>query len=322
MTRIVVVMCLILIPAIILSGCEEGSTIIPPSTLTIAPPESPYLSATSTQIPPTATPFIPTEQPLLPTPTPLKYIVQPGDTLYGIALQNNISLDRLVSANPGVATSLLSVGTELVIPLSAEDDLTVPTPTPYQISISTPYCYSTQSGGSWCIVIAENNQAIPLENLSVAINIYTNNLNLVESHIAIPPLNYINPRQSLPLTTFIKNGLPDSYQANAVLLTSLPDEDYEPNTEIVKRVIEYSDDGKIATITGSINIREDDLKDTQLWIAAVAYNEGIPVGVRKWTSSDPLVPDKELEFEIKLYSLGPPIDGFKLFSELYKIDAD
>jgi hypothetical protein len=105
-----------------------------------------------------------------------------------------------------------------------------------------------------------------------------------------------------------------------VLLTALPDEDYEPNTEIANRVIEYSDNGKVATITGSIIIREDDPEDYQLWIAAVAYNDGIPVGVRKWISPETLVADEEVEFEIKLYSLGPPINGFKLFSELYKIN--
>jgi LysM repeat protein len=317
MVRKVLVLGVFLLSVFYLSGCEDANRELPLSTLTIAPPKNPYLSATRTPIPPTETAFIPTEQPLLPTPAPLKYSVQPGDTLYGIALQHNISLDRLVSANPGVETSLLSVGTELVIPLTDEDDLTIPTPTPYSITISEPYCFPSRSGGAWCIVLAENDQSIPLENLAVAVNIYNESLELVESHIAIPPLNYLMPGQSIPLTTYINDNLPESFQSNAVLLTSLPIEDFEPRTEITQQEIEFSDENSIVTITGTVIADGDDLKDHQVWIAAVGFSDGIPVGVRKWISSDTLVAEEELEFELILYSLGPPIDEIELLSELY-----
>ena len=45
-----------------------------------------------------------------------QYIVQPGDTLYGIAKQFGISLDALQAANPAVNPSVLSVGQPLSVP--------------------------------------------------------------------------------------------------------------------------------------------------------------------------------------------------------------
>jgi len=307
----------VLLAILFISSCNGGSPEPPQSTLTIAPPQNPYQSITRTPVPPTSTVSIPTEQPLLPTPTPFKHSVQPGDTLYGIALQYNISLDRLVSANPGIDTSLLSVGTELVIPFSDEDDLSVPTPTPFMIPISNPYCYPSRNDGAWCMVIAENDQAIPLENISVVINIYNSNKELINNYVAITPLNNLLPGQSLPLTAYIDDNLPDSYHSNAVLLTSLPSEDFEPRTEITQKFYQYREERTIAHITGSVMATGDNLKDTQVWIAAVAYSEGSPVGVRKWISSQDLDQEKEITFDLVLYSLGPTIDEIKLFSELY-----
>ncbi len=45
-----------------------------------------------------------------------QYIVQPGDTLYGIALQFGISVETLEAANPGVDAAALAVGQALTVP--------------------------------------------------------------------------------------------------------------------------------------------------------------------------------------------------------------
>lgn len=62
---------------------------------------------------PTATATLP------PSPTPYVYEVLPGDTLYGIALELDISVDALMGANNLVNADELSVGMLLTIP-SAE----------------------------------------------------------------------------------------------------------------------------------------------------------------------------------------------------------
>ena len=61
---------------------------------------------------PTATP-IPRPTP---TPTVTVYVVQPGDTLSGIATRFNLTLDDLVEANRIVDPDALQVGQEITIP--------------------------------------------------------------------------------------------------------------------------------------------------------------------------------------------------------------
>ncbi len=302
---------------IIVTSCSTGSQTSPISTLTIAPPLNPYQSKTSTPVNPTATVPLPTEQPLIPTATPFSHIVQPGDTLYGIALQYNISLDKLVSANPGVDTSLLSIGTELVIPFSDEDELSVPTPTPYQIPLTEPVCYPTKDDGIWCYLMVENTQNLVMENISASFNLYDQEQKLVQSVVAIPPLNLLFPDQAIPVAAFIKPAQADQYRITGTLLTALPSENSEPLTEITDYSVKYSQENKVAEISGIVEVLAGEVDNNEIWIAAVAFSAGEPVGIRKWTSGDPVDPETTYSFEILLYSLGPRIDQVQLFSELH-----
>jgi LysM repeat protein len=81
---------------------------------------------------PTVVPLVPAPVSLTPlvvstsahpaaSPTPLKYRVEPGDTLGGIAIKHRVSVEAIMSAN-GLKNNIIHVGDELVIPL--------PTPTP------------------------------------------------------------------------------------------------------------------------------------------------------------------------------------------------
>ena len=52
--------------------------------------------------------------------------VQPGDTLYRIALSHGVPLSELLVANPGLDPNNLVAGQEVVIPTTVGADLTVP----------------------------------------------------------------------------------------------------------------------------------------------------------------------------------------------------
>ena len=52
--------------------------------------------------------------------------VQPGDTLYRIALSHGVPLSELLVANPGLDPNNLAAGQEVVIPDNSGADLTVP----------------------------------------------------------------------------------------------------------------------------------------------------------------------------------------------------
>ncbi len=302
---------------VLLSGCQ-ASEIAPTKTAQpISPPLTPFQAKTNTPII-TATPTtVPTEQPLFPSPTPFKHVIQSGDTLFGIALKYDISLDRLVSANPGMDTSILTVGDQLNIPFESDEDLSIPTPTPYPVLVNTPTCLLTNDGGMWCFSDIYNNQGLSLENISTALNLYNDENKLIQSYIAIPPLNYLFPGQTIPVSVFIPPPLPERYQVSAILITSLPSERDKALTEILDPEIHYNDDKTIAEITGSIRVKEITTADNQIWVAAVAYSDGNPVGIRKWISAGELQPGENFVFEMILYSLGPPIEKIQLFSELH-----
>ena len=59
------------------------------------------------------------------------------------------------------------------------------------------------------------------------------------------------------------------------------------------------------------------MEDNQIWIAAIGLSDGVPVGLRKWTSEDSVDPETAYPFDIQLYSLGPRIDQVLLLSELH-----
>ncbi|MYD94717.1 MAG: LysM peptidoglycan-binding domain-containing protein [Chloroflexi bacterium] len=94
------------------------STTPTPATALTPTPDDPNTAfdqviATPTPEPtPTATP-IPRPTP---TPTATVYVVQPGDTLSGIAARFNVTVDDLVEANRIVNPDALQVGQEITIP--------------------------------------------------------------------------------------------------------------------------------------------------------------------------------------------------------------
>jgi LysM repeat protein len=301
---------------LICASCKAAVEIESSSTLTIAPPLNPYQSITDTPQIPTATVPLPTAQPLIPTPTPFLHAVEPGETLYGIALKYNITLDDLVLANPGINTSALSIGTELVIPPS-EDDQTVPTPTPFPVSLGEPTCYETQDGGLWCYLLVENDQNLALEDISLAFNFFVDPQELVQSVIAIPPLNLLFPGQSIPAGAWIEDPPEDWTGLTASLLTAFPADIEEPAVEITDYAVTYSQEHTIAEVSGTYEIKDLQAAGSQVWIAGIAFNEDSVAGVRKWASGQDLAAETPYEFEFQIYSLGPRIDQVQLLGELH-----
>ncbi|MGD1996193.1 MAG: LysM peptidoglycan-binding domain-containing protein [Anaerolineae bacterium] len=98
---------------------------------------TPPATPTNTPLPPppTSTPG-PSPTPL-PTPTPrpdgaIVHIVQPGDTLYGVALQYGVPVEQIEELNAGSIppNKWLTVGQELVIGIPSETPTPSPPPTP------------------------------------------------------------------------------------------------------------------------------------------------------------------------------------------------
>ena len=300
---------------LIAAGCNIQSGTKSITTLTIEPPSNPYQSTTETPPPPTATIPLPTDIPIIPTPTPFIHIVQQDETLYGIALNYNISLDRLVSANPGLDSSMLSVGTEVIIPL-AEEENSPPTPTPYPLLLDSPHCFPTTAGDLYCYVLITNNQNISLENISLTFNLYNEDQELVESQIAFAPLNTLFPDQSIPIGALIPDTQVDQNRISTTLLTAYPSNLQDPLVIITDYSLEFASENTVVQVKGDFEILEAGLIGRQVWIVGVGYSEGQPVAHRKWIETD-REQSNPYSFDFLLYSLGPEIDQVQLFSELH-----
>lgn len=122
------------------------------SLIYVTPPATP--TNTPLPPPPTATPG-PSPTPL-PTPTPrpdgaIVHIVQPGDTLFGIALQYGVPMEQIQQLNAGSIgpNNLIQVGQELVIAIPSATPTPVPPPTQVAEVTATP---APAEGGAVCVL--------------------------------------------------------------------------------------------------------------------------------------------------------------------------
>lgn len=115
--------------------------IIPMTTPTPAPSTATPTPETAPATPAAGAAPVPSPTPKVVSPTPPSappgggenagaHIVQPGDTLVGIAKQYGVSVDALKAANPDVDPRALRVGQRLVIPAGGTPPTPIPAPQP------------------------------------------------------------------------------------------------------------------------------------------------------------------------------------------------
>lgn len=313
---------LLLVVILLCAACASpDATAMPSPTATrvdLTPSTTPSPSPTLT-----LTPIITsTEEPRLPTPTPFTYTVREGDTLYGIALRFDTTVDEIITANPDLSSNVLSIGTQLIIP-AGEGGLTpeLSTPTPIPVALSKPICYPSNEEGLWCFVSASNEQNTTLENVSALLNLHIPTGEIAASKIAIPPLNLFKEGSRIPLSAYFPPPLPDSYQVYASLLTALPSDEESISLPIQDKVVSLDENGCCALVKGKVSLENvDQTAVQQIWVAAVAFDDdGQVVGVRKWVSDEigSTTDLQNLAFAFYVYSLGPPIAEIQLLTELY-----
>ena len=298
---------LLLLPACTPPGLNSTP---PPSTLI------PFL--TSTPIPPSATGTITTPEGViaaetpLPTPTPFTYTVQSGDTISSIALKFGVSIDDLLTANPEISPNAMSVGQVINIPSNPENPSGEPTPTPAMFSIQQIECYPTADRGMWCFVLAHNDFPDFMENVSAQVTLVDANDTTIVSQSALLPLNILPPNSSLPLTVFFPPEVSPDVKPQVQVLTAirlLPDDErYLPAT-INNTLVRVNADGRSARVDGQVLLPADANAASQVWVSGTAYDEaGRVVGVRRWESSEGLVPGGSLPFQFMVSSLAGRIE--------------
>ncbi len=272
---------------------------------------APYFTLTPS-LTPTPNVIVVVETPI-PTSTPFMYVIQSGDTFSQLAEKFKISLDELRAANPNVNPNSMPVGGTLLVPDASSASLAAaPTPTPVSVPITQIVCRPSNDDGLWCFALIQNTTPNILENISAQINLLDENKNVVASQTAFAPLNIIPPSSALPVYIFFPNiKINVTPQAQLLSAVQLPANDgrYLP-AQIQNAVTQISEDGLTAQVSGEVSLPAESKAATQIWIAAVAYDQsGQVAGLKRWQS------DGSLQFNFTVSSLASAIDRVEFVIE-------
>lgn len=288
---------------LLLTACASQQTYSTPKPANLIP----YLTSTSAPLQ-LSTPegLVPLKTPL-PTSTPFAYSVKSGDTISSVALQFGVTIDELLDVNPDVNANAMSVGTVLKIPSSPDNPSGEPTPTPAPLTVQQIECYPTADQSMWCFVLVHNDFFDFMENVSAQVTLVDSNENFIATQPALLPLNILPPNTSLPLTIFFPPDIPVDAKPQVQILTAIRlqpnDTRYLPAT-INNTLVEINAEGHYAQVSGQVFLSAESKAATQVWVAAVAYDEsGGVVGVKRWEGGG-IQPGGSLSFQMSVSSLG------------------
>ena len=294
---------------ITLAACGEST-----ETPTNIAPAIPYLTATSSQTP-TIIPALPGI--IMPTPTTFIYVVVQGDTLNGIAARFGITLETLLSANPGLQPATLQVGTKLVIPaLNSTPGVSAVTPAP--LLVTQARCWMENDGGLWCFALMQNELGETMENISSRFSLLDSNGKDITSQSAFALLNTLPPGKSMPLAVHFPPPLQSTGSIRVDILTAIPllpgDARYLP-VNLEDTLVKVDVAGRTAQCSGKVILTGSGAIKS-LWVLATAYDgAGNVVGVRRWESPMGLAGESSVSFDLEVYSVGPAIDHVDFLAE-------
>ena len=303
----------LLIPlAIVLIGCEEKES---PPALDATQTLLPRQQSTATYPVKQGTKVLPVET-IGPSPTPLTHVIAEGNTLLSIAIRYGIELADLLLANPGVNPRLLIVGDSLNIPRSGAQG-PIPTATPVPIELSAIACYESDLEGLTCLLTASVSGDSAVEGVVALITLADSANQPLTTEAAYGSTNLIIPGHRLPLVATFGPQAPQFTTAYAVVISALNASERDRryanlDLQVVSTII--SPDGQSARATGRVELLGDDPEKPvglRLVVLALGAND-LPVGLRTWEAPDG---GPSFEFDITVFSLGPPIKVLEIISE-------
>jgi LysM repeat protein len=274
---------------------------------------TPYHTSTPAPTPILVFPATPTP---IPTSTPIIYKISPNDTLTALARRFGVTVEALLSANPGVIPESLTIGQTITIPNTDQPSDFTLLITPVPLDLGPGLCQISITGTT-CIVPVHNPYTWPLENIQADMTLFDENGLVLTNQQTILPVNVLPPARTLPVSVFF-NGQTGKY-ALARLITSTrfdqTDQRYlETTTRDLLLAIDWN--GLSAIVSGRILLSESQKPATLVWLLAVAYDSHDQIiGYRRWESSAPLQPGASLTFSLPVYSLGPEIDHIETLVE-------
>jgi hypothetical protein len=201
---------------------SEYAATIPPTKL---PPITLTVRLREPTLPP-ATPFTPPLQTETPAATQIAdagieaYIVRPGDTLLGIALDFDIDMRLLHDYNPGVNPRSLQVGQQILVPSGVTPSPTLKAVAP--LVVDMPNCSVTLVNSLMCLGLIHNTQAYAVGNIRIRLQLIGPQQQVVaEKYTSIHQMLLL-PGEAAPFSAlFPAEAAPVDYHVTALLESAL-----------------------------------------------------------------------------------------------------
>ncbi|MFZ0544526.1 MAG: FxLYD domain-containing protein [Candidatus Promineifilaceae bacterium] len=214
---------LALVVLMLLVGCDSPDGETATSTRLIPPSATPEIGVTLAtvaaptqaivQVTPTPSP---TPSPT-PTATPVIYIIEEGDTLLALAIQNNTTTDDIEALNPGIQPNLLQIGQQVVLPPPATPSFqaAAATSVPLQIEVINLNAYRTPSGRLWLVGEVVNHSPLAAENVQLQLALSdTSGLGIAAITTWVTP-GIVPPESKAPFGVLVPNLQVDANTALA-----------------------------------------------------------------------------------------------------------
>lgn len=291
----------IIIATLVLSGCgrvvEAPTPTIEPLGVTLVPPTpSPSPAVIPTDTPaPTATPA--------PSPTPTIYVVQPADTLLGIALKFGVTVAALQQTNGIINPQSLQIGQELIIPASSDSEgggnLLLPTPTPLPVTVQGVGLYETAVGSLWCLGEVVNAGAEALENVQVRITLLDSTGQVLASGESFTVLDVVPLGGKSPFGLLFTS--PPGHYASFQAAIVRAEPSIEPGGRYVRLTVTESHggtDGSQFRVTGIVR-NDDNRSASGVKVVVTTYDaQGRVSGYRQQPFDESLAAGQQVEFSV------------------------
>jgi LysM repeat protein len=305
------------IAALAAVGCSASiSTGAPAATDTLRPYASPTGTSTLTPVPEASAP----QETPRPTSTPFTHIVQKDETLLFIAAEYGISLDTLLAANPGINPRLLGIGQQLTIPGPEGGPLIpeLPTTTPIPVQVSDASCYPSLTGGLTCLASVSNPGDEAIEGVVVRFSLSPRDGGTPVSVDSYTPLNLLLPGQALPVSASFSipsDGFPGVLTKVLSALPAAQTTNRYADVSLDETSTQSSGDKTSWTLAGEARINVPEGAEVRrLAILAMGFDaSGRIVGFAEAEPDNPS--DASVPFELRLFSLGPPIARVQVVAE-------
>jgi hypothetical protein len=247
------------------------------------------------------------------------YVVEPGDTLLGIAARFNVTANEIQLANPDLRPQFLQIGQRVIIPIGGGADLTgalMPTPTPLPLNLVAFALYETPVGGLLGLGEVANDTGGPAENVQIVVMLYNAAGELQASLETWAARDIIPDGETAPFGVLFSDPPADVGGHQIAIVTGervFHIEERFADLELISH--QGGPAGALFRVTGTVfNAGETTAQDVTLTVTL--YDAGDQVtGFRQSALPDPLFPGQIAPFDIRLSPGGPSAERYTLVAD-------